>query len=97
MITVASQDKPWPVIYDQRGSQSVKKEASLRSFFTSMFYVMKATEISDLDLLTFFRRLSKTEHRRFHIGEYLDYRRSVCREHRCLARVLIAYTNNEIN
>lgn len=48
---------------------------------------MKVTEISDLDLLPFSRRLSKTDHRRFHVGECFDYRRSARREHQCLTRV----------
>lgn len=49
---------------------------------------MRAAEVSDLHLLTFPRRLTKTDYRRFDAAECFDYRRSVRREHRYLTRVV---------
>lgn len=49
---------------------------------------MRAAEVSDLHLLTFSQRLTKTDYRRFDAAECFDYRRSVRPEHRYLTRVV---------
>lgn len=58
-----------------------KKEAS-HVHLLSYLNVIKETEVSDLDLLTLARRLTKTDHQLFDVEECLDYRCSDRREHR---------------
>lgn len=67
------------VCFIGRGLNSLKKNESRLS--AKVFYVLKATEVPNPNLLKLSRRLIKPIIDGSMSGKYLDYRRSIRREH----------------